>query len=303
MPYDAVLQKIAREIRPYIGRGKVADYIPALAAVPADQFGIAVHTIDGQSFAAGDADQLFSIQSISKVLTLTMALADRGERLWRRVGKEPSGDPFNSLVQLEYEHGVPRNPLINPGAIVIADCLVSDRRQPKRELLDFVRRLAGDRSIQFDRSVARSERDTGSRNLALANLMRSFGHLENDIDRVLDCYFHQCSLAMSCRQLARAFAFLANSGIDPHRERVVSARRARRVNALMLTCGTYDRAGEFAFEVGLPAKSGVGGGIVAVVPGKLCVCVWSPALGPSGNSVAGVEALKRFVKHTSLSIF
>ncbi len=298
-PFDlpSVLATIDRELRPRLGAGKVADYIPALARVPVQRFGIAVATVDGELASAGDADEAFSIQSLSKVLTLTLALETRGAELWKRVGKEPSGDPFNSLFQLEFERGVPRNPLINAGAIVVADCLVSDRDDACASVLDFARGLGGER-VAFDEDVAASERETGFRNAALANLMKGFGNLENPVDETLNAYFHQCSLTMSCCELARSFGFLAAAGGG-----VVDARRARRINALMLTCGTYDRAGEFAYEVGLPAKSGVGGGIVAVVPGRGTVAVWSPGLGASGNSVLGVEALRRFVAATGWSVF
>jgi len=303
MNYQSTLDDVHECVRSYIGKGKVANYIPALANISPDKFGMALRTVDGQGFSIGDAEEKFSIQSISKVFTLTLAMNFLGERLWKRVGKEPSGDPFNSLVQLEYENGIPRNPLINPGAIVVADCLLSQYDNPKKEILSFLRKVT-DKKVNFDRGVARSERETGFRNIALANLMKGFGNLDNDVEKVLDVYFHQCSLSMSCVELAHALGYLANSGVQPEsNQRIVSANRARRINALMLTCGTYDRAGEFAFSVGLPAKSGVGGGIVAIVPDKLTVCVWSPALGASGNSVAGMEALKRFVKQTALSVF
>ena len=301
-PLAETVRAVAADVAPLVGTGKVADYIPALARVPAGRFGIAVATVDGACHVAGDADERFSIQSVSKVLTLTMALETRGDALWKRVGKEPSGDPFNSLFQLEFERGVPRNPLINAGAIVVADCLVSDLADPKGELRAFASRLAGT-EIAFDGSVAASERETGFRNASLAQLMKSFANLENPVEAVLDAYFHQCSLAMSCRELATAFGYLADGGRPGGAPEVVSPERTRRINALMLTCGTYDRAGEFAFEVGLPAKSGVGGGIVAVVPGRGTVAVWSPGLGPSGNSVAGVEALRRFVARTGWSVF
>ncbi len=301
--YQKELETVYDDIRPHIGKGKVAGYIPALACISPKKFGMAIHTIHGDEYVVGDANERFSIQSISKVFTLTLAMNCVGERLWRRVGKEPSGDPFNSLVQLEYEQGIPRNPLINPGAIVVADCLQNAFKSAKQQILSFVRQRCGAK-INYDKDVARSEKETGFRNAALANLIKSFGNLDNSVDKVLDVYYHQCSLAMSCVELTKAFGYLANSGIDPKtNQRVVSASRARRINSLMLTCGTYDRAGEFAFSVGLPAKSGVGGGIVAVVPGELVLCVWSPALGPSGNSVAGMEALKQFVRQTSLSVF
>lgn len=298
---QSLIDDIASQVSSLVGSGKVADYIPALGCIDPKQFGMAVQTTRGECFTTGHADTRFSIQSISKVLSLTLALEARSEKLWERVGKEPSGDPFNSLTQLEYERGIPRNPLINAGAIITADCLVSDHQNGRQTLLDLVHRLSDD-SVEFDEAVATSERETGSRNAALAYLMKSFGNLENDVDTVLDTYFHQCSLAMSCRELARCFCYLASAG-EHDGQRIVGASRARRINALMLTCGTYDRAGEFAFEVGLPAKSGVGGGIVAIVPGELSLAVWSPGLGPSGNSIAGTEALKLFGRKSGLSIF
>jgi len=296
-----IVARIDAEMRPQLGRGRVADYIPALASVPIERFGIAVSPVGGTCAVAGDADEPFSIQSLSKVLTLTLALETRSDSLWTRVGKEPSGDPFNSLTQLEFERGIPRNPLINAGAIVVADCLVSDRDDACDTVLAFARRLAGDR-VSFDFEVAESERAAGFRNAALANLMKGFGNLENRVETTLNAYFHQCSLTMSCRELATGYGFLAADGMARGTE-VVTPARARRINALMLTCGTYDRAGEFAYEVGLPAKSGVGGGIVAVVPDRGTVAVWSPGLGPSGNSALGIEALKRFVALTGWSVF
>lgn len=312
-----VVQRVCEDVTSRIGEGRVADYIPALANVPIDRFGIAVRTACGASAHAGDAEEPFSIQSISKVFTLTLALEARGEALWQRVGKEPSGEPFNSLLQLEHECGVPRNPLINAGALVVADCLVSDHARPLETLLFKVRSLAGER-ISYDTHVANSELATADRNASMAHLMKSFGTLENSVEAVLNAYCHQCALSMNYCELAEALGYLADCGshssLTDHESlseagtassaiQVVDAARARRINALMLTCGTYDRAGEFAYEVGLAAKSGVGGGIVAVVPGRGTVAVWSPGLGKSGNSVVGVEALKRFVALTGWSVF
>jgi glutaminase len=301
--YQAIVERIVTEVRADIGRGKVADYIPALARVPAAQFGLALHALDGNRASAGDAGKQFSIQSVSKVFSLTLAMKLIGEELWQRIGREPSGDPFNSLIQLEYENGRPRNPFINAGAICVADCLISNTGDAKTALREFVSELCGE-PVQFDAEVAASEKAWGYRNAALASFMKSFGNLHNDVDAVLDVYFHQCSLAMNCTQLARACSYLANQGVSPlSGERIVTERQTRRINALMLTCGTYDAAGEFAFCVGLPCKSGVGGGIVAIVPRHLSLCVWSPALGPSGNSVAGMRALELFVAGTGLSVF
>jgi glutaminase len=301
--FASILEAIADEVRPSLGDGKVADYIPALARVPASQFGIAVRTTDGREVCAGDASTPFSIQSISKVFTLSLAMQQLGDGLWDRIGREPSGDPFNSLVQLEHEQGKPRNPFINAGAIVVADRLVSQFANPKEAVRQFVSSLC-EEEVGFDEEVARSEAATGFRNIALANFIKSFGKLDNPVADVLDLYFHQCALSLSCVQLARACAYLCHDGRNPLCDQpVLTDRQARRVNALMLTCGTYDAAGEFAFRIGLPSKSGVGGGIIAVLPDRLTVCVWSPALGPSGNSVAGMRALELFVEKTKLSVF
>jgi glutaminase len=301
--FQRTLLAITEEVLPLTGAGKVATYIPALARVDPAQFGIALCSVDGQEAAAGHADVAFSIQSISKVFTLALAMQQVGEKLWERIGREPSGDPFNSLVQLEHEQGVPRNPLINAGAIAVADRLVSAGGDPKAKILALISYLCGD-TITFDEEVAASEAATGFRNIAVANFMKSFGKLDNAVETVLDVYFHQCAVSMNCIQLARAAAFLCHDG--RHRvsnETVLSDRQTRRINALMLTCGTYDAAGEFAFRIGMPCKSGVGGGIIAVLPDRLSLCVWSPGLGASGNSVAGMRALEIFVEKTGLSVF
>lgn len=302
--FARVLERIAEEVRPLVGRGKVADYIPKLAGVAPERFGMAVATLDGRRYQVGDAEESFSIQSISKVFTLTLALEALGGKLWERVGREPSGSAYNSLVQLEHERGIPRNPLINAGALVIADVVLSSGDDARARLLAFVRERAEADGIAMDPEVARSEALAGYRNAALANFIRSFGNLEQPVQAVLDFYYHQCAIGMSCVELARAFLYLANRGrCQASGSPVISDERAKRINALMLTCGTYDAAGDFAFRVGLPAKSGVGGGIVAVVPNVLTVAVWSPGLDEKGNSLAGAEALDRFTTLTGLSVF
>jgi glutaminase len=302
---DAIVNDIAAEMRDRPDRGEVASYIPELARVDPHKFGLAV-AIDGRVAAAGDCDEPFSIQSISKVFTLTLALGMVGDRLWTRVGREPSGSAFNSIVQLEIEHGIPRNPFINAGAIAVTDVILSNRapRDALGEILRFVRFASGDEAIFIDSAVAKSEKETGYRNAALANFMRSFNALENPVDYVLGTYFHHCAIAMSCRQLAQAGRYLAHDGRIPSSGlNVVSALRARRINALMLTCGHYDGSGEFAFRVGLPGKSGVGGGILAVAPGKASIAVWAPGLDPTGNSHLGRLALERLAHKTGWSIF
>ena len=303
---QAIVDDIHATLSTRRGEGRVADYIPQLAHVDPKKFGMAVATVDGAMHLAGDAEEPFSIQSISKVFTLTLALGKYGEAIWKRVGREPSGSAFNSIVQLEHEGGIPRNPFINAGAIAITDLLLAGHT-PKEaigEIVRFVRYLADEDDIVVDQAVARSEQATGFRNVALANFMRSFGRLDHPAELVLGVYFHQCALAMSCRQLARAGLFLANSGTNPLiGHRVVSHMRARRINALMLTCGHYDGSGEFAYRVGLPGKSGVGGGILVVAPGKASIAVWSPGLNENGNSLLGSHALEMLAQRTGWSIF
>ena len=303
MDYQELLNRVLEEVRPVRGQGKVASYIPALAKVDPGQFGMALATVDGELFGVGDWRTPFSIQSISKVFTLALVLARDGDALWGRVGKEPSGNPFNSLVQLEYEHGIPRNPFINAGALVITDRLLRLTGDARGVLREFLRAESGNPSVDFDPVVAASEAEHGHRNAALAHFMAGYGNIENPVPDVLEHYFWQCSLAMSCADLARACGFLARHGRCVSGERLLTRSQAKQVNAIMLTCGTYDAAGEFAYRVGLPGKSGVGGGIVAVIPNRCGLCVWSPGLDARGNSVAGVEALDRFTTLTGLSVF
>ncbi|MBT3806767.1 MAG: glutaminase [Desulfobacula sp.] len=305
MDYQQILEEIHTEVKPVITQGKVADYIPKLAAVPLNKFGMAVQTLDGKLFSVGDADEYFSIQSISKAHTLILALQFAGENnLLKRVGREPSGNPFNSLVQLEYENGIPRNPFINAGAMVLVDIILSHSKDAVQTILKFVRDRSNNQNIDFDKEVAASEKSTGFRNAALANFLKSYGNLENDVEDVLDIYFSQCSLSMNCIDLARSFMILANHGLSPWSgKQIISKSQAKRINSLMLTCGTYDAVGDFAYRVGLPGKSGVGGGIVALIPGRLCVAVWSPGLNSSGNSLAGTQALELFTTKTGKSIF
>src|SRR5215470_8244823 len=288
------------------GRGEVATYIPELARVDPKSFGLAVIDVDGHVAAGGDSDTPFSIQSISKVFTLTLALGKVGDRLWRRVGREPSGSPFNSIVQLEFERGIPRNPFINAGAIAVTDLILSGHkpREVLGEILRFMQFAADDSAITIDEAVAASEQRTGFRNAALANYMKSFDELENPVEFTLGVYFHHCAIAMSCRQLAMAGRFLAYQGRNPATGlSVIHPESARRINAVMLTCGHYDGSGEFAYRVGLPGKSGVGGGILAIAPGKAAIAVWSPGLDHNGNSHLGRIALEALTRRLGWSIF
>lgn len=291
------IEDIHARARTRLGSGRVASYIPALARQDPDRLGIAVYTNAGELYAAGDAGTPFSIQSIAKVLLLALALRTHGEALWDRVGLNPSGMPFNSLAQLEAERGKPRNPFINAGAIAVTDRLVSAFATPSKHLRDVARRLSGNDAIPIDDHVLASEWQHRSRNAAAAYLMKAFGNLDNEVDEVLHTYFSCCALAMSCQDLATALNFLAADGkARAMGEHFVSPVLARRISAIMSTCGMYDAAGDFAYRVGLPAKSGVGGGIVAVVPGRMTICAWSPALDESGNSVAAQHALELFAE-------
>jgi len=307
MDYQKILDEIYDEIKPELHYGKVADYIPALAAVSQEQFAMSITLADGSVYSVGDAKEKFSIQSISKVFTFTLALNVYSKELYRRVGVEPSGNPFNSLVQLEYENGIPRNPFINAGAIIITDALIShykDVHKTFEVVLNFIREISGNQALSFDQVVADSEMEYGDRNLALARLMKSFGNFENDVFASVMTYFKHCAITMNTEELSRSMLFLAFGGRDPISGKAfVSSSKAKRINAVMLTCGHYDASGEFAFHVGLPAKSGVGGGIAAIVPGVMSIAVWSPALNKYGNSHAGTIALEKFTTKTGLSIF
>lgn len=302
----SLLRDISGWIKPRLEEGRVADYIPALACIDPRKFGIAVSMIDGGLFTAGDAEELFSVQSISKVFTLTLALEKAADKVWDRVNREPSGTAFNSIVQLERENGIPRNPFINAGAIVIADIILAGRTPSTAisEITKFIQGLSQDPSIAINPEVSRSEAESGFRNASLANFMKGFGNIKSPVEHCLEAYFHHCALSMNCIQLARAGLFLANGGCDPHTSKqIISAERARRINALMLTCGHYDASGDFAFRVGLPGKSGVGGGILAIAPKRASIAVWSPGLNANGNSLAGAYALEKLSQETGWSIF
>lgn len=307
MDYKEILEEISQQVRPFLKDGKVANYIPALANVNPEQFAMSITLFDGTQYHVGDYNTLFSIQSISKVFTLTLALKFYGKKLYQRIGVEPSGNPFNSLVQLEYEHGKPRNPFINAGAINVTDALVTHYKSDAiayEEVLNFVKCIADDDSILSNEEVAISEMKFGHRNIALSNLMKSFKNFDNEVLDVVNVYFKHCSIEMNTKMLSRAMLYLANHGRDPiSSKKYISAQQAKRINAVMLTCGHYDASGDFAFNVGLPGKSGVGGGIVAIVPKMMGISVWAPGLNAQGNSLVGTKALELFTTKTGLSIF
>ncbi len=304
MNLQEIVERIYSESRPFASGGKVATYIPALARIDTNKFGISLKTITGETYTIGDHRERFSIQSISKVLGFTLAYSHLGVNIWKRMGREPSGTAFNSLIQLEHEKGIPRNPFINAGAIVVADILCTLFDTPKEELLSFTKTLAGKADITYNAEVAASEKSTGHRNYALAHFMKSFGNIHNEVDEVLDLYFHQCAIEMCTDTLANSFLFLANGGINPHNSQaILNPSQTKRLNALMITTGLYDESGDFAFRVGMSGKSGVGGGIVAVIPNKLSIACWSPALNDYGNSIAGIEAMERFTTYSGMSVF
>ena len=303
MDYQLILDNIYDQILPFANEGKQADYIPALAKVNPDHFGMCLNTVNGESYSIQDSGIRFSIQSISKVFALALALSIKGEDIWKQVGKEPSGTAFNSLFQLELEKGIPRNPFINSGAMVVTDILMNELKDPENDFIDFVRALCGNDTVDYNMEVALSERQNGYMNAAIANLLKYHGRLTNNIEEVLMFYFRMCSIEMSCEELATAF--LAFTGYKPFNYKGfhLTSSQVKRLNAVMQTCGFYDEAGEFSYLVGLPGKSGVGGGIVAVHPLKYSVAVWSPRLNTKGNSIMGLKALELLTTYTAESIF
>ncbi|WP_211093179.1 glutaminase [Flammeovirga agarivorans] len=302
--YQSIINEIYRDLMFEEDFGQIATYIPELAKVSPNKFGVHLYTHDGFNYSIGDAREKFSIQSISKVFSLSIALSLLGPALWKRVGVEPSGTAFNSIVQLEYERGIPRNPFINPGAIVVADLLVTYLKDTKKEFLEYIRALTGVDTIDYDKDVAKSEQRSGYKNSAHVNMLKSFGNIKNDVEEVLDFYYHQCSLSMTCEELGKAFhKFSDTNSVFSYNGIHLSQSQVKRINAIMLMCGFYDESGEFAFKVGLPGKSGVGGGIVAILPNKYTISVWSPRLNNKGNSYMGVRFLKQFTTRTNQSIF
>jgi glutaminase len=304
MDFQQILTEIKKEIEPYKDQGEVASYIPELAKINPDKYGVHICTVDGKNFSIGDSQEKFSIQSITKVFSTSLAFSIMGEDIWKRVGVEPAGTKFNSLIRLETENGIPQNPFINAGALVIADILVTCLKDPKENYLDFIRKISGVPDINYNFQTARSEMDHGFRNAALVNFMKSFNNIHNDVHKVLDFYMHMCSIEMTCAELASAFLLYCNHGCLLNTgEQILNSSQTKRMNALMQTCGFYDETGEFTFKVGLPGKSGVGGGIAALHPREYAAAVWSPRLNSKGNSVLGMKTLELLTTKSELSIF
>lgn len=304
MDYQELIEEVYHEVNKLELMGKVADYIPELAKVNPDQFGIALVDLDGKVYGVGDFKTPFSIQSISKVYTLTMVFNLFNSKLWTRVNVEPSGNPFNSIAQLEFEKGIPRNPFINAGALVIADALTNKFEDPQTQIINFINDISGDNCVRINEEVRVSELKHSERNIAMCYFLKAYGNFDNAVHQVLETYVSQCAIEMSCVDLAKSFSFLANDGYSIFAKReIVSESHARRINALMLTCGFYDESGEFAFRVGLPGKSGVGGGVGAVMPHKFSIAVWSPELNEKGNSVKSIKALELLTDKLKFSLF
>ena len=303
MDFKEVIKEVYQKTNNIENKGELATYIPQLAKVDSNKFGIHIATLDNLSFGIGDYSEKFSIQSISKVLSLSLAYRTLGEDIWNRLGVEPSGNAFNSLVQLETDNGIPRNPFINAGAIVISDILLSILDNPKDDFLDFIRNITNNPKLNYSSKIATSEKEVGFRNIALCNFIKSFGNIKNNPSDVLDFYFDLCSLEMNCKELSEVFLFLANEGKTMTNSQILTKSQSKRINALMQTCGFYDESGEFSFKVGLPGKSGVGGGIIAVHPGRYSIAVWSPKLNAKGNSYKGMKFLEEFTTKSELSIF
>ncbi len=302
--YQQIIEQLHHSLSAVEATGETADYIPELAQVDANQMGVYVLDQQGRCYQTGDWQQTFSIQSVVKVLTLCMAYSELGTALWQRVGMEPSGTPFNSLGHLEHEQGVPRNPFSNAGALVVCDVLMGLYDDPLAALLGLIRQTSGNPEIDVNPVVAESEKSEGHRNMALAHLMKSLGNINHDVDDLLDFYFNACSITLNCQDLAKTFAFLAHRGRCPQSDQhILDNSQSKRINAIMLTCGFYDEAGDFAFKVGLPGKSGVSGAIVALLPGHFVVTTWSPGLNAKGNSQRGLQFLEAFTTETGQSIF
>ncbi|OIQ36859.1 MAG: glutaminase [Bacteroidetes bacterium MedPE-SWsnd-G1] len=304
MNFEELIQDVYQKIKYTEDKGELASYIPELSNVDPKNFGVHISTINQVNFGIGNYNDKFSIQSIAKVLALILAYRIVGDEIWARVGVEPSGTAFNSLVQLEADKGIPRNPFLNAGAIVVSDILLSNLKNPKEDFIDFVRSISNNKTLEYSNKIAQSEKEIGYRNVALCNFIKSFGQIENEPSDVLDFYYDLCSLEMSCKELSEQFLFLANNGLRlQNNESILSESQSKRINALMQTCGFYDESGEFAFKVGLPGKSGVGGGIIAIHPDQYAIAVWSPKLNKKGNSHKGMKFLEEFTTRSELSIF
>lgn len=304
---EDILKKLIDENRYITQEGEVATYIPALGKADPWDLGMCIADMEGNIYTAGDYNKKFTIQSISKTISLMLALMDNGEELvFEKVGMEPTGDAFNSIIKLEtIMPSRPLNPMINAGAIVISSLIKGkDKEEKFQRLLDFMRKISGNENLNVNEEIYLSEKNSGDRNRAMAYFMRDVGIIEGDIEDILDVYFKQCSIEVNSIDIAKIGLFLANRGVIPETgEIVVSEHIARTIKTFMVTCGMYNGSGEFAIKVGIPAKSGVGGGIMASIPHRMGIGVYGPALDDKGNSIGGYKLLQELSKALNLSIF
>lgn len=302
-----IFETIIEDNLGYTAMGRVASYIPELTKSSPQNLGVCLIDLNGNMYEAGDYNKKFTIQSISKVLSLMLALMDNGETyVFEKVGMEPTGDSFNSIVNLELKSlHKPFNPMINAGAIATTSMIAGASPEERMgRIIDLACKLSDNPNIGINESVYLSEKATGNRNRSLAYFMKSYNVIEGDVEEVLDMYFRHCSIEMDCRDIARIGSVLANDGISVlSGERIVSKHICRIVKTLMVTCGLYDASGEFAVHIGIPAKSGVGGGIMAAVPHRMGIGVYGPALDEKGNSVAGIQVLRELSEKLDLNIF
>lgn len=301
-----VLENIIEKNREWSKRGEVASYIPELAKANPNALGICVTTLDGEEYFAGDYDTKFTIQSISKVVTLMLAILDNGtEYVFSKIGMEPTESAFNSIVNLENnKQKKPLNPMINAGAIATVSLISGETAEEKfNRILKFTRKITGNDTIDVNNNVYLCEKATGDRNRALAYFMKGNGIIQGDVEDILDVYFKACSMEVTCRDISRIGALLANAGVLLNNERVISREACRIIKTIMVTCGMYDASGKFAVHIGIPAKSGVGGGIMAAVPRRMGIGVLGPSLDHKGNSIAGIKVLESLSQEFDLSIF
>lgn len=302
-----LLNTLVEKNKIYGKEGKVASYIPALSEADPDDLGIYIVESSGKEYYSGEYDKKFTMQSISKIVTLILAIRDNGRyNVLKKVDVEPTGMGFNSIVNLEARvSGKPYNPMINAGAIVTTSLIDGKNVDEKLDkILDFMRKVTNNNTIDVNESVYLSEKETGNRNRALAYFMKSTGVLNGDVEETLDLYFKQCSIELTAKDLARFGAVLANDGVIPWtNEKIIPKEVCRIVKTIMVTCGMYDASGEFAVNVGIPAKSGVGGGIIATVPRKFGIGIYGPSLDERGNSIAGLKLIEELSKELDLSIF
>ncbi|NMA86979.1 MAG: glutaminase A [Tissierellia bacterium] len=299
---ENLLNKLIEKNKPLTKYGKVADYIPALSYANPNELGICIMDINGNIYCSGDYNKKFTIQSISKIMALVLAIEDNGEEeVFKKVGVEGSDEPFNSIYKLDLPHGKkPANPMINSGAIVTTSLIHGNGDEKFNRLLELIRNILGDNTINYNEEVYKSEKETGDKNRAMAYLLKSKGLIEGNVEEILDSYFKQCSIEIDCIDLAKLGHFFASKG---NQKNLLDERTINIITAIMNNCGMYNFSGEYAINVGIPSKSGVGGGILAYVPNKYGIGIYGPALDQHGNSIGGYNLIKDLSQELKLSLF